>query len=678
MEPDFSGWATKTNLKCADGRTILHGAFDHMDQKRVPLVWQHGHADANNVLGHVLLEAHDDGVRAHAYFNATKQGLNAKDLVVHKDITNLSIYANQLVEKGKNVIHGFIREVSLVLAGANPGALIDSINLQHDDGSSTVLEDEAIIFTGLELEHAGQTSVKTPPAKAAPAPADDSGDEEDEKTVQDVYDSMTEEQKNVVNYMIGVALESVTNSGSAASNAKHSDENPGGDHLEGANSMGNVFAQEADRRAKGLAPRERHVLSHEDVKGIVADAMKSGGSLKDAVEAYAVKHGITSIETLFPDALNVNGTPDFMQRRVEWVPGVLNSVHRTPFSRVKSIVADITQDAARARGYIKGTYKEQEWLGVTKRTTTPTTVYKKQQLDRDDVVDITDFDVVAWIRAEMRMMLEEELARAILIGDGRNVSDTDKIKDPMAAADGSGIRSIANEHELYATTIEILPGADGTGYLNVVEGILRARTFYKGTGQPTFYTTNKTIVEMLLTKDQMGRRYWNSTQELCAALMVSAIVEVEVMEGEADLYGIIVNLSDYNVGADKGGEVNLFDDFDINYNQYQYLIETRISGALVKIKSALVIKAAAAGSNLVAPAVPTFNAVTGIVTIPTVTGVVYKNSDTNATLSAGAQTALAIGATLNVVAVPASTYVFANDYVTDWSFVCVGADTPHF
>jgi hypothetical protein len=661
MEADFGGWATKAGLKCSDGRVIMRGAFEHMDGLQVPLVWQHSHGDASNVLGHAILEHRDDGVYAYAFFNGTDKGKNAKELVQHGDIKSLSIYANNLVEKGKNVIHGMIREVSLVLAGANPGALIDFVALKHGDGTIDELDDEAIIHTGLELEFPEKDL-----AHAGKADEDDEDDSDDDETVQDVLDGLSEKEQNVVHFLIGQAVEAVQKSHAAAS-AEHNDKPNEGDliHKEGADDMSrNVFDQ-TDATKGG---DKKNVLSHEDVKGIVADAMK-GGSLKEAVEAYALAHGITSIETLFPDAQTLQNTPEFNKRRTEWVPGVLNAVRRSPFSRVKTLMADITMDEARAKGYIKGNFKKEEWFGVTKRTTTPTTVYKKQQLDRDDIVDITDFDVVAWIRGEMRMMLEEELARAILIGDGRDVSSEDKIRDPAGASDGTGIRSILNEHEVYATTVNVNVGDASSSYEEVVEAVLRARRFYKGTGQPTFYTTNQTAVEMLLAKDQMGRRLWNSKAELAASLMVSEIVEVEVMEEVPDLLGIMVNLADYNVGADKGGEVNLFDDFDIDYNQYKYLIETRISGALVKLKSALIIKKTASTNVLVDPITdPTFVSSTGVVTIPTQTGVVYKNADTNATLTAGAQTALAAGATLKVKAVPASGYYFRNNAEDEWTF----------
>jgi len=663
---DFGGWATKAGLKCSDGRVIMRGAFEHMDQQQVPLVWQHGHHSAENVLGHAILETRDEGVYAYAFFNDTKQGQNAKELVQHGDIKHLSIYANNLVEKGKNVIHGMIREVSLVLAGANPGAVIDYVRLAHSDGSYDDLEDEAVITTGIEIEKADEYALEH-----ADSESNDGDDGDDgELTVQDVYDTLDEQQKNVVHYLIGVALEAAIASGaeSEKKSAQHSDDETSlkTTDPEGGDAMSrNVFDQ-SDAIRKGGSGSLKHKLTEDDMKAIVADAMKVG-SLKEAVNNYALQHGITSVETLFPDAKSLTNTPEFNKRQTEWVPKVLDSVRRSPFSRVKTLMADITMDEARAKGYIKGNFKKEEWFGVTKRTTTPTTIYKKQQLDRDDVVDITDFDVVAWIRGEMRMMLEEEIARAILIGDGRDVSSEDKIKDPMAAADGSGIRSILNEHELYATTVNVNLGSPAD-YLNVVEEILRARRFYKGTGTPTLYTTNQTVVEMLLTKDEMGRRYWNTKQELASALMVNDIVEVEVMEEEPDLLGIIVNLADYNVGADKGGEVSLFDDFDIDYNQYKYLIETRISGALVKLKSALVIKKAANTGVVVTPGSPTFNETTYVVTIPKKTGVVYKNNSTSEVLNPGPQDALGENETLTVKAVPASGFDFPVGVTTEWAF----------
>lgn len=675
MEADFSGWATKAGLVCSDGVTIMRGAFQHMDKMQVPLVWQHLHGDPDNVLGHAILENREEGVYAHAYFNNTPRAQNAKEFVRHGDIQSLSIYANQLTKKGSNVVHGMIREVSLVMAGANPGAVIDYVNIKHGDYDVEQSEDEAVIHTGLNfetklLEHADSS--------------DKNKTEEEKETVRDILGTLNEKQMNAVAVVVGEAIEQtaetiknqqtapkddkseVQQSGTQNDGITPGDGNSANDgitHQEGADLMSrNVFDQ-------NTAPQggSKRTLSHSDLLEIKGMAEDLGGSLKKGVEAYALKHGITSIETLFPDAKTLTNTPEFNKRRTEWVPGVLNGVRRSPFARVKTIMADITMDEARAKGYIKGNFKKEEWFGVTKRTTTPTTVYKKQQLDRDDIVDITDMDVVAWIRAEMRMMLEEELARAILIGDGRDISSEDKIKDPMAASDGSGIRSILNEHELYATTVNVNLGAT-PNYYEVVKAVLRARRFYKGTGRPTFFTTAQTLVEMLLTEDGFGRPRWESPEALAAALMVDKIVEVEVMEEEPNLLGIMVNLADYNIGADKGGEVNLFDDFDIDYNQYKYLIETRVSGALVKLKSALVIKTTTATNTLVDPQEPTFNASTGVVTIPNQTGVVYKNDTTNATLTAGAQSALAAGATLKVRAEPVSGYFFATNAEDQWSY----------
>jgi hypothetical protein len=654
MVADFSGYATRAGLKCSDGRTIMPDAFKHMDGKKVPLVWQHGHNDPANVLGHAVLEARQDGVYAHAFFNGTEAAQSAKTLVQHGDITALSIYANKLVEKSKQVFHGFIREVSLVLSGANPGALIDNVTLQHADGELEEREDEAIIYTGLTLEH-GDGSDED-------ADEDDSDEDiehadDDDLTIQEVYDAFDETEKNVVHYMIGAALEA------AGTSAEHSDDDEDSiNHKEGNDMTRNVFEQQGGSSAEG------HVLSHEDVQGIVADATKRG-SLKEAVEDYALQHGIENIEVLFPDAKAISDRPEFNKRRTEWVAGVLNGTRHTPFSRIKSLTADLTHDEARAKGYIKGTMKKEEFFSVSKRTTSPTTIYKKQKLDRDDIVDITDFDVVAWLKMEMRMMLEEEIARAILIGDGRDVSDEDKIKDPAGAVDGAGIRSIVNDHELYATTVNVNLNDTDSDYYEVVEAVLRARRFFKGSGTPAFYTTEETLTEMLLSKDNFGRRRYKGVDELAAELRVSSVVPVEVMEDETDLIGIVVNLQDYNIGADKGGEVNLFDDFDIDYNQHKYLIETRVSGALVKIKSALVIKRVAGTDVLVDPiTAPTFNEDTNVVTIPAQTGVVYYNKETDAVLTAGAQAALADGDSLVVEARPAAGYYFSTNAEDEWTF----------
>jgi hypothetical protein len=660
---NFSGYATKAGLKCTDGRTIMPDAFKHMDGITVPLVWQHGHKDPKNVLGHAVLEARSDGVYAYGYFNDTEQGKNAQALVEHDDIKALSIYANKLVERGKQVFHGMIRELSLCLAGANPGAFIDNVVIAHSDGETETLEDEAIIYTGLPLEHEDRKTETTV----------------EHATVKEVYDTMTDEQKDLLNFMVGQAMD-------AAGSAAHSDDKPDdkkneennaddndgedksgktadeGDlnHKEGSEMTRNVF------ETAGKSGDDKHVLSHDDMKSIVEDAADRG-SMKAAVEAYALKHGIENIEVLFPEARSLTSTPEWNKRRTEWVAGVLGGTRKSPFSRVKSVVADITMESARALGYIKGNLKKEEWFSVSKRTTTPTTVYKKQKLDRDDIIDITDFDVVAWMKGEMRLMLEEELARAILIGDGRDPGDEDKIKDPVGAGDGAGIRSILHDHELYVGKVYVNIDDANSDMIEVMDAIIAAREGYKGTGTPTLYTTEKYITKFLLTRDNLKRRLWRNLSELADELRVAAIVPVEVMETEADLVGILVNLQDYNIGADKGGEVNLFDDFDIDYNQYKYLIETRISGALVKIKSAQVILKTAGANVLVAPNAPDFDGTE--VTITDQTGVVYKNADTSATMNAaGSPYAVASGATLNVAATPAAGYYFATSENDEWSF----------
>ncbi len=644
-EPDFSGWATKAGIKCTDGRTIMPDAFKHQDKMTVPLVWQHCHDEPTNVLGHAVLENRPEGVYAYGYFNGTPSAEHAKTLVQHNDISSLSILANQLVEKAQNVIHGVIREVSLVMAGANPGALIDNLSVQHADGDTVELEDEAIIHTGLELEH---ESIE--------------GEEEEDEglehtSVQEVYDGMTEEQQGVVNYMVGAAL--------ATKSAAHS-AGGGPKRKEGRRMSRNVFEQ--DQADKKDTP-EKKTLSHDDMRGIAADAVRRG-SLREAVEDYALKHGINDIDILFPDAKNVTGTPEFDKRRTEWVSNVLNATKHSPFSRIKSIVADITHDEARARGYIKGNLKKEEFFGLVKRVTTPSTVYKKQKLDRDDIIDITDFDIVVWLKGEMRLMLDEEIATACLIGDGRAVDDEDKIKDPAGATEGAGIRSIAADDDLYAATITV--NANGVYTEALVDELTRSMQFYKGSGSPTLYTTNAVVSKLLTVRNATtGQRLWRTKSDLAAEIGVAAIVEVETMERRPDIIGIIVNLQDYTFGTDRGGETTFFDDFDIDYNQYKYLYETRLSGALTKIRSAMVIKEATGASpTLVVPASPSFNSSTGAITITNQTGVVYKRSDTNAVVNAaGSPYTIAAGDDLTIYAEPASSsYYFENNIEDEWTF----------
>ena len=673
--PDFSGYATKAGLKCSDGRTITPDAFKHQDKATVPLVWQHGHNEPSNVLGYATLEHREDGVYAYGFFNDTDPAKNAKVLVQHGDIKSLSIFANGLTEKAKVVLHGFIRELSLVLSGANPGALIDNITLAHADGDIVTLDDEAIIYTGLELEHSDVTEKDVTHADGQSTDATNSTDSADNAsgdspTVQEVYDSMTPEQKDVVHYMVGAALESADKT--LAQDAISSDEeaklsdteteselvhDDGNNEEEGRRMSRNVFEEQS-----GGKKEEEHTLTHDAIKGIVDDAQRSG-SLKEAVERYAFKHGIENIEILFPDARSVTETPEFDMRRVEWVSNVMNGTKHSPFSRIKSLVADITFDEARARGYIKGNFKKEEWFAVSKRSTTASTVYKKQKLDRDDIVDITDFDIVMWLKGEMRLMLDEELARAILIGDGRSVDDDDKIKDPMGASEGAGVRSILHDHDLYTTVINI---DDSAPPVEVVDGVISSMQYYKGSGSPTLYTTLPVLTSLLLARDSLGHRLWKTPAELASEMGVSGIVTVEVMESEPDLLGLIVNLKDYTIGADKGGEVNFFDDFDIDYNQYKYLYETRISGALTKIRAAMVVRRAPSGYALVTPEKPDFDGTT--VVVKTTAGVTYKDKTTGTTLTTAAPVALDDGESLTVQAEPASGKYFANNQDDEWTF----------
>jgi len=423
----------------------------------------------------------------------------------------------------------------------------------------------------------------------------------------------------------------------------------------------NVFEQEADKTTP------RTTLSHDAMRGIAQDAVKRG-SLKEAVEDYAFKHGIENIDVLFPDARTITDTPEFDSRRTAWVSSVLAGVRKSPFSRIKSITADITHAEARAKGYVKGTLKKEEFFGLMRRVTTPSTIYKKQKLDRDDILDITDFDVVLWLKAEMRLMLDEELARAILIGDGRDIDDEDKIRDPAGATDGAGIRSILNDDDLYAATITIDVDGD-LRKTDLVDKILDSMRFYKGSGLPAFYTTLPVMTQMLLARDNQGRRFYRTATDLAAELGVSEVVTVEVMEDEPDLVGIIVNLSDYTVGADRGGEVSFFDDFDIDYNQYKYLIEARSSGALTKIRSALVVKQAAAGSTKVTPAEPTFDSDSSEITITDTTGVTYRRGDTNAAVTnTGSPYTVAEGVDLTIYAVANAGYFFDNNVEDEWTF----------
>ncbi|EDS21552.1 caudovirus prohead protease [Clostridium sp. SS2/1] len=559
MKYDFSGWATRANLKCSDGRTIMRDAFKQNDGQKVPLVWNHQHDDPNEVLGHALLENREDGVYAYCSLNDTEAGKTAKLLIQHGDISALSIYANQLKQNMSNVVHGNIREVSLVLAGANPGASIQSV-IQH----GATIEDEAMIYTGEELSIMHSDDPKPPVEK--PEKPEKNTDENGE-TIGDIFNTLDEKQKEVVYALIGEALEN-NNSEGGDNTMKH-----------------NVFDQSEEQNSE-------NVLSHSEMQTIIEDG-KRFGSLKESFLQHAEEYGIENIEYLFPEAKSLNTPPDFIKREMGWVQTVMSGVHHTPFSRIKSMFADITADEARARGYMKGKLKKEEVFGLLKRTTTPTTIYKKQKLDRDDVIDITDFDVVAWLKSEMRMMLEEEMARAILIGDGRLPSSDDKINE-------QNIRPIWKDEELY-TIRGIVKGDDSDKAALATEFIdqsVRSMTDYRGSGSPTAYMTAEMLTECLLLKDTNGKRIYSNENEVATAMRVSKIVTVPVMNNQrrqegSDTYtlqAIIVNLNDYNVGADKGGAINMFDDFDIDYNQQKYLIETRCSGALTKPFSAIVLE----------------------------------------------------------------------------------------
>lgn len=583
---DFSGWATKNDILCSDGRTIKKNAFKDDDGKKVPLVWMHDHGNPENVLGHAFLVNKDEGVYCYGKFNDTPEGEHAKRLVKNGDISSLSIYANHLKhDSRKNVMHGSIKEVSLVLAGANEGAVIDNVVLEHSDGWEE-LEDEANISFGdnlidkvdVVLEHADEKS------------REKETEMDEEKTIGDVISTMNDEQKQAMYVLIGEALNEDDDEDDEDDDYEDdTDEEMSHGDDEGETLMKhNVFDNE-------YSYDDGEVLTHADMQEIFKEA-KRQGSLKAAVEDYAMSHadgdyGIKGIDTLFPDARNLTNSPEFIKRETGWVAGFMNATKKTPFSRIKSTFANITEDEARAKGYIKGKQKKEEVFPVLKRTTSPTTVYKKQKLDRNDIIDITDFDVVAYIKQEMRVMYDEEIARAALLGDGRTPGTDDKI-------DENCIRPIIKDDKFY--TVPVYVGTTVTDYNELIKQIIRARKEYKGSGNPTFYTTEDVLTEMLLLEDKMGRTLYETVDKLCTKLRVSKIETVEAMEADAykDYIGVIVNPVDYTFGADKGGEMSFFSDFDIDYNQEKYLYEGRCSGALTKYHAALsIIKKAAPASS---------------------------------------------------------------------------------
>lgn len=607
---DFSGWATRNDLRCSDGRTIRKDAFKHNDGMVVPLVWNHQHNEPENVIGHALLENRPEGVYTYGTFNDTAPAAHARNLVEHGDVEALSIYANHLKQNGGDVLHGEIREVSLVLCGANPGAFIDSVVMAHGEESET----EAVIYTDMllslehseELEEEKNEKVDEPSEgeeKKEDAEKEESEDSEkekepeeeeekeiqhseegekmaeNEKTVKDVFDGLTEEQKNVVYFMIGQALEDagVKSNEGESEDMKH-----------------NVFENE----------ERTDVLSHSDVEAIFKSAQRYG-SLREAVSealgddavlthADSDPYGITNIDYLFPEAKNVMNTPEFIKRNMDWVSAVMGKTAHTPFSRIKSVFANITENEARAKGYIKGNKKKEEVFPLLKRTTTPQTIYKKQKLDRDDIIDITDFDVVSWLRSEMRMMLDEEIARAILIGDGRSSVEEDHISTDH-------IRPIWTDDSLYTINKNVVLDESATYGEKVdalVDGVIEAQESYEGSGNQVMFCDKWFLTRALLRRNSIGERLWKNKAELASELGVDDIIPVPVFANqkrtvngvERNLVGIVVDLRDYNVGADKGGEVNMFDDFDIDYNQEKYLIETRCSGALIRPYSAIALE----------------------------------------------------------------------------------------
>jgi hypothetical protein len=586
---DFSGWATRNDIECADGLTIRQDAFADCDGEKVPLVYMHDHKGISNVLGHAYLENRDEGVYCYGVFNDTEGGDIGRALVAHGDITSLSIFANQLVKKGKDVVHGTIREVSLVLAGANPGATIDFPVLQHADGTyGDPIEDEAIISykqplsVSEELSHYLDEDVEEEETEDLQHDDVEKEEEKDSKepTVQEVIDSLNENQKTLLEGMMEIAYEEGKNSNSEKEEEIEQSDMNGGDTV----MHKNIF----ERKEEDVVLQ--HGMDAETASAILSEAKENGQSLR----ATSLAHSIQDIDWLFPEAKMATATPEWIKRDTGWVSGVLNGVHHTPYSRIKSRFADIREDEARARGYIKDEYKKEEVFSLLKRTTTPQTIYKKQKLDRDDIIDITDFDVVAWIKAEMRMMLDEEIARAIMIGDGRPASSDDKINEQH-------VRPIWKDDDLYSVKVKVTyaAGADDNAKAQAnIKALIKNRKLYKGSGNPNFYTTEDVLADMLLITDTTGRFIYESVQQLANKLRVRDIITVPVFDNQTrqvsdkthQLLGIMVNLADYNVGADKGGAVNMFEDFDIDYNKETYLIETRISGALIVPFSALVLE----------------------------------------------------------------------------------------
>ena len=597
---DFSGYATKNDVRCSDNKVIRHGAFAAYDGKTVPLVWQHKHGDVENVLGHADLEVREDGVYAYAHLNNTDRGRTAREMVKNGDIKAMSIYATHVRARGNDVVHGELVEVSLVLRGANPGALIDQVSIEHGDNGDEI---EAVIYTDEQLDFVShgddfedededfeaEETDDVEHAEEEPE-ADEAEGDEDDPTLGEIFEGMTEEQKTAVYAIVGQLVDSVDEE-AEESEAEEVKDTAHSDTTEDTMAHKNVFEGSA-------TTEELPVLTHAQVETIFEDA-RSSGSLKQAILAHADTYGIKQIETLFPEAKDLWNQPEFIKRKTDWVNSVVGAAKHSPFSRIRTRFADITADEARARGYIKGNKKEDEVFTLLQRVTSPTTIYKKQRLDRDDILDITDFDVVTWIRGEMKIMLEEEIGRAVLIGDGRQASSKDKIKEDC-------IRPIYKEDSLYAPRVVL---AKETTTEDVLDSIIRAMDDYDGAGNPTWFAEPHMVTEILLLKDKMGHRLFRSVSELTDYVGVSKIVKVPLMKGLqrssakngiVDALGIIVNMSDYTIGSDKGGQLFAAEDFDISFNQYHYLLETRLSGALTHPKSAIIVERKTETGNVVA------------------------------------------------------------------------------
>ena len=596
---DFSGWATKSNIKCSDGSTIMNNAFKDNDGQKVPLVWNHQHDDPNEVLGHALLENRADGVYAYCKFNDTESGRTAKELVRNGDVDKLSIFANKLKTVANNVIHGCIREVSLVLAGANPGAYIDSVVMHGEDSE---MEEEGVIYTDEKidiLQHSDEESDSS--EKENLKEMEEEKKEKDEKTVKEVFDTLNEEQKEAVYAIVGQAIED---------SKKVNDDNKDDDNKDD-DKNDDSSDKEENNKDKGDSEVMKHnvfdkednqeVLMHSEIINDAIREAKKYGSMKESFIAHAEANNMENYEILFPDATELYKEPKVIEEDRSWVAKIMNAVKHTPFSRVKTTFGRMSETEARAKGYIKGTLKTDVKMSFLNRVTTPTTVYIKNDIDRDDVIDITDFDIVAWQKREMRKNLDKELALAMLLGDGRNVSDPNKINE-------QNIRPVIKDNEMYTIQYTVKDGVDYNNANNshsendsatkgVVRAAIKSRKEYKGSGNPTFYTTEDLLTDLLLIEDQNGRLIYDSIQKLCTALRVKEIVTIPEMEADTykDIYGIIVNMNDYTAGADKGGSVNMFDDFDIDFNQMKYLMETRMSGALTVPYSAIVLKKEAKG-----------------------------------------------------------------------------------